>query len=194
VEVDLCGHATLASACVVFRCLQPDWTSVTFQSRSGPLAVARDGELLTMDFPAWEAAPCEAPAALLEGLGTPPVEVLGTRDYLALYRTEEEVRALRPDMERLRTLDRLGVIVTAPGSGWDFVSRFFAPGAGIPEDPVTGSAHCTLAPYWAARLGKSVLRARQVSPRGGELFCECRGDRLLISGQAVCYLEGTIFV
>lgn len=179
---------------MVFRCLQPDWTSVTFQSRSGPLAVARDGELLTMDFPAWEAAPCEAPAALLEGLGTPPVEVLGTRDYLALYRTEEEVRALRPDMERLRTLDRLGVIVTAPGSGWDFVSRFFAPGAGIPEDPVTGSAHCTLAPYWAARLGKSVLRARQVSPRGGELFCECRGDRLLISGQAVCYLEGTIFV
>jgi PhzF family phenazine biosynthesis protein len=193
-EVKLCGHATLASAFVVFHYLRPGSAAVTFQSLSGPLAVTREGELLTMDFPAWEPVPCEAPEALAAGLGRAPAEVLGTRDWLAVYESEEAVRTLRPDTERLRGLDRLGVIVTAPGSRSDFVSRFFAPGAGIPEDPVTGSAHCTLAPYWGKRLRKQRLHALQVSARGGELFCELRGERVAISGRAARYLEGTIFV
>ena len=131
---------------------------------------------------------------LAGALGKSPREILCSRDYLAIYDSEDEVRALHPDFEKLKTLDRLGVIVTAPGRTADFVSRFFAPGAGIPEDPVTGSAHCTLTPYWANRLDKSKLRASQVSARGGELFCELRGNRVLIAGRCVRYMEGTIYV
>ena len=190
-EVDLCGHATLASAFVVLSYLQAERDEVTFSSQSGLLTVSRDGDRLRMDFPAWEAKPCAAPAALLAGLGQPPVEVRRTRDYLAIYASEREVRELCPDMQKLITLDA-SVIVTAPGAGVDFVSRFFAPKAGIPEDPVTGSAHCTLVPYWAARLGKTALHARQLSRRGGELFCEQHGDRVWIAGHAAAYLEGTV--
>ena len=192
-EIDLCGHATLASAFVVLRYLQPERDVVTFSSQSGPLTVSRDGDRLRMDFPAWEAKECAAPAALLAGLGQPPAELRRTRDYLAIYASEREIRELRPDMQRLITLDA-SVIVTAPGDSVDFVSRFFAPQAGIPEDPVTGSAHCTLVPYWARRLGKAALHARQLSRRGGELFCEQHGDRVWIAGQAVTYLDGMIEV
>ena len=190
-EVDLCGHATLASAFVVLRYLQPGRDEVTFSSHSGLLTVSRDGDRLRMDFPAWEAKECAAPAALLTGLGQPPVKVLRTRDYLAIYAAESDVGELLPDMQQLITVDA-SVIVTAPGNSVDFVSRFFAPKAGIPEDPVTGSAHCTLVPYWSRRLGKTALHARQLSHRGGELFCEQRGDRVWIAGHAVTYLEGTI--
>ena len=150
-----------------------------------------------MDFPSRPALPCQPSAVLLSGLGKEPVEVRGARDYLAIYATEEDVRALAPDMALLARMDRMGVIATAPARDHheaDFVSRFFAPGVGIPEDPVTGSAHCTLIPYWARRLGKRTLHARQVSARGGELFCEDAGDRVKIGGRAVLYLAGEIEV
>ncbi len=193
-EVDLCGHATLASAFVIFEKLEAGRRSVAFESRSGPLAVDRDGELLALDFPSRLPVECAAPAELAGALGMPPLRVLGSRDYMAVYESEDDVRSLRPDMERLKRLDRMGVIATAPGRDADFVSRFFAPGVGVPEDPATGSTHCTLVPYWAKRLGKTRLRAFQVSERGGELFCEQRGDRVSIAGRAVLYLEGTIQV
>lgn len=194
VEVDLCGHATLASGYVVFEFLDPGRETVTFHSRSGPLGVSRAGDLLTLDFPVMPAEPRQGPDRLAQALGAQPVETLKARDMMAVFQSEEEVRALQPDMEALQSLACRGVIATAPGQECDFVSRFFAPGAGIPEDPVTGSAHCTLAPYWAARLGRSRLHAFQVSARGGELWCELAGDRVRISGRAVRYLEGAIFV
>jgi len=195
VEVDLCGHATLAAAHVLF--LHAGWrgTSVEFRSQSGKLEVERRPGLLVLDFPSRPASPCAAPEALLRGLGSAPAEVLGARDYLAVYGTEEEVRALSPDMAVLSLVDRFGVCVTAPARDTgtvDFVSRFFAPAEGIPEDPVTGSAHCTLVPYWAGRLGKKTLHALQVSARGGELFCEDAGARVKIGGRAVTYLAGEI--
>jgi predicted PhzF superfamily epimerase YddE/YHI9 len=189
-EVDLCGHATLAAAFVIFEHLEPGREGVTFHTRSGPLVVTRDEERLAMDFPARPPERCDAPEALLQGLGRAPAALLRARDYLAVYESEEEVLALAPRMDLLSQVD--WVIVTAPGRNSDFVSRFFAPGAGIPEDPVTGSAHCTLIPYWSARLGKTALYARQVSARGGELWCEARGERVRIAGQAVLYLKGTI--
>lgn len=194
VEIALCGHATLAAAFAVFESLRPGSDRVTFHTRSGPLTVTREGSLLSMDFPAVPAGPCAAPQELLSAFEALPLEILGARDYLLVYGSEQEVRAARPDLRLLENTGRLGVIITAPGSDCDFVSRFFAPAAGIPEDPVTGSAHCTLVPYWSARLGKKELHARQVSQRGGELFCRDRGDRVTLAGGAVRYLEGTIFI
>jgi PhzF family phenazine biosynthesis protein len=191
-EVDLCGHATLASAFVIFEELDPTRMAVTFATRSGDLTVKRDNDLLVMDFPALAPQPCAAPQALAAGLGAAPREVFAAMDYLAVYDSQEQVRALRPDMALLAQLDRRGVIATAPGTNADFVSRFFAPAAGIPEDPVTGSAHCMLTPYWSRRLGKSRLHALQVSARGGELFCEDRGARVTLTGRAVKFLYGTI--
>lgn len=193
-EVDLCGHATLAAAWVVFRWLAPRRTSVPFATRSGMLTVDQQGDKLVLDFPARPPSPCTPPAALLKGLQRPPRAVFRSRDYLAVYDNEEEVRALAVDMSHLARLDSLGVIVTAPGRQVDFVSRFFAPQAGIPEDPVTGSAHCTLAPYWVQRLGRHDLHARQLSPRGGELWCRLVGQRVLIAGRAVPYLKGSILL
>jgi PhzF family phenazine biosynthesis protein len=195
IEIDLCGHATLAAAHVLFSVRGWPKTTVEFSTQSGPLAVEKRGDLLVMDFPSRPALPCEKNSALLRGLGRDPVEVRGARDYLAVYASEDEVRALAPDMSYLARIDRMGVIVTAPAANpreCDFVSRFFAPGVGIPEDPVTGSAHCTLIPYWARRLGKSTLRARQVSARGGELLCEDAGERVRMGGKAVTYLSGEI--
>jgi PhzF family phenazine biosynthesis protein len=194
VEVDLCGHATLASAHVIFEELEPGRSSVTFATRSGDLTVTRDGDRLVMDFPSIPTTPCEAPEALIAGLGCDPLEVRQGMDYLVVVKDEATVRALRPRMEILSELDSRGVIVTAPGDEVDFVSRFFAPAAGIPEDPVTGSAHCALAPYWAARLGKSSLLARQVSARGGEIHCEDAGARVRLAGRAVKFLQGTIYL
>ncbi len=196
-EVDLCGHATLASAWVIFHLLKPERRSVRFESKSGPLTVEREGkgEVLAMDFPAVPPAPCEAADGLISALGSAPGEVLAApRDYFAVYDSEDEVRAVAPDFAALERLDRLGVIVTAPGDEADFVSRFFAPAAGIPEDPVTGSAHSTLTPYWAGRLEKSELRAQQLSRRGGEIFCEDRGERVKIAGRCALYLEGAIHI
>jgi PhzF family phenazine biosynthesis protein len=191
-EIDLCGHATLASAWVIANRLEPGRDEMRFRSKSGPLVVRRDGDLLTLDFPSRPPEPAEADPALLKGLGRPPREVWASRDYMVVFDTEDEVRGLQPDMAALAAAERFAVIVTAPGREVDFVSRFFAPKAGIPEDPVTGSAHCTLTPYWARRLKRPRLQARQVSPRGGELVCEDRGDRVDIAGRVVLYLEGTI--
>lgn len=194
VEVDLCGHATLASAYVVFSYLKPSTAVVAFETRSGELTVRREGELLAMDFPARPPERCEPPPGLFKALGKEPRETWKSRDYMVLYESEDDVRGLEPDMSALARVEMFAVIVTAPGREADFVSRFFAPAGGVPEDPVTGSAHCTLVPYWAERLGKTEFHALQVSPRGGELFCELRGERVIIRGRAVRYLEGTIFV
>lgn len=195
VEVDLCGHATLASAHVIMEMRREvSVPRVSFLTRSGELIVTRDGDLYTLDFPS--RPPVETPHddKLFEALGATPEQVLGARDYLCVFSTEAQVRALKPNMEKLAAIDRFATIVTAPGTDCDFVSRFFAPAKGVPEDPVTGSAHCTLIPYWASRLGKTKLFARQVSKRGGELWCEHRGDRVTIAGKAVEYLKGTIRV
>ena len=191
-EVDLCGHATLAAAHVLFDVLGYANPSITFETRSGELIVRRKSSLLIMDFPARPAVACSAPEVLAEALGRRPIEVLSADDYLAVFDKQEAVRGINPDYGLLGRLDLRGVIVTAPGSDVDFVSRFFAPKFGISEDPVTGSAHCTLAPYWSDRLGKDVLAARQVSRRGGDILCEVKGSRVLLSGSAVTVMVATI--
>ncbi|NWG87893.1 MAG: PhzF family phenazine biosynthesis protein [Hydrogenophilaceae bacterium] len=191
-EVDLCGHATLATAHVLYEHLGYAQSRLVFSTRSGDLTVAKQGGLLVMDFPAISPEPCQAAAALLEGIGGQALEVLAADDYLVVLASEEQVRQLAPDMAALSSLDRRGVCVTAPGKDVDFVSRFFAPKYGIPEDPVTGSAHCMLAPYWAGRLGKTRLQARQISPRGGEVLCELHGERVLLSGKAVTYMVAEV--
>jgi PhzF family phenazine biosynthesis protein len=195
-EVDLCGHATLASAHALFEHLGHAGSSITFETRSGDLIVERRDGQLVMDFPACPPRPCELigemAERLAEGLGRHPLEVLAGDDYLAVFGSEAEIRALLPDQSLLARLDLRGVCVTAPGQEADFVSRFFAPKLGIPEDPVTGSAHCMLAPYWAGRLGRHVLNARQVSRRGGEIGCELRGGRVLLAGRAVTFMTAEI--
>lgn len=192
IEVDLCGHATLAAGYVVLHLLGLNIDSVSFETVSGTLTVRRDGEWLSMDFPS--RAPTLVPAieALSDALGKAPSEVHMSRDILALYDDEATVQALSPDFVKLAALEEgLGVVATAQGDTVDFVSRFFAPKAGIAEDPVTGSAHCTLVPFWSERLGKLQLQARQISERGGELLCEHRGDRVIIKGQCRLFLKGT---
>jgi len=192
VEVPLCGHATLGSAYVIFRYFKTDAASLTFDSLSGPLIVTRDGELLTLDFPLQPDAPAAAPPRLSEALGAHPLDVRKARYWLAVFSSEADIAGLRPDMGLLREVDP--VICTAPGLETDFVSRFFAPSRGIDEDPVTGSAHCTLVPYWAQRLNKTRMHARQISSRGGDLWVELAGDRVKMSGHAAPYLKGTIEV
>ena len=192
-EIDLCGHATLASAWVVFNEIEKGRTEVLFRSQSGPLRVSADGDRLALDFPS--RPPDPAPAALdaLAGaLGSRPREALASRDYLAVLETEDEVRTLAPDMARVAALDRMAVIATAPGRDCDFVSRFFVPSLGIPEDPVTGSAHCCLGPFWAPRLGKTELLAYQASARGGWVKVRVEGERVKLGGQAVTVLRGEL--
>jgi len=193
-EIDLCGHATLGTAHVLFATGAARGDAVQFETASGRLTVTREGDLLCMDFPARPGKPVDCPPGLAEALGARPAEVLDARDLMAVLDEEEQVTGLTPDIAAIAALDAFAVMVTAPGREVDFVSRFFAPKAGIPEDPVTGSAHCTLVPYWAARLGKKDLHARQVSARGGELFCEHRGDRVILRGKVVEYLRGQIEV
>jgi PhzF family phenazine biosynthesis protein len=197
-EVNLCGHATLASAFVLFKVLESQRDTVLFATRSGMLSVRCEGEMLAMDFPALPPWPClNPPMELYKGLGSEyqPVSVLQIKDnYFVLYESEEEVRRVAPDLALLETLHPFGVAITAPGRQADFVSRYFAPSYGIPEDPVTGSTHCSLAPYWAGRLGKNSLHAQQVSERGGELWCELAGDRVIIKGKAVLTLQGSLMI
>ncbi len=192
-EADLCGHATLAAAFVYFNFLEKSAGAVRFLTRaSGPVEVSRDGDLLVLDFHSRPPGHCAAPPALLQALGREPLSVMASRDYMAVFDDESEVAALEPDMGLLSGLDRAGLIVTARGRSEDFVSRYFAPAEGIPEDPVTGSAHCTLIPYWAGVLGKKALTARQISRRGGTLYCKDLGERVSIAGRAVLYMEGHI--
>ena len=197
IEATLCGHATLASAYVVSRFLDPERRHMEFSTRkAGTLVVERHGDEFAMDFPVWKSTPTETPAGLAAALGGTPTRCLmGTRDLLAVFETEQDVAALKPDFASLARACPAPVIATAPGSGGvDFVSRFFAPSHGIDEDPVTGSAHCALIPYWAERLGRTKLKARQISARTGALTCELRGDRVTMAGHAALYLEGTITI
>jgi PhzF family phenazine biosynthesis protein len=191
-EVELCGHATLATAHVIFHHTGYGRNAIRFTSRGGELTVTRDNDYLVMDFPAQPATPCSPPKELIEALGSEPVEVLSSADYMAVFSSEDDITSLRPNLEVVKRLDLRGVIITAPGMEVDFVSRFFAPKFGIDEDPVTGSAHCTLAPYWAERLNKTRMTARQLSRRGGEIVCEVVGNRVALTGMAVTYLEGKI--
>jgi PhzF family phenazine biosynthesis protein len=206
VEVDLCGHATLATGYVLMTALEPTRARATFHTRSGALTVRRDGARFTMDFPAQPPKRIAPPTGLVEALGAPPTEVLSALEthLVAVYKSAEEVRALAPDLGAVARLPFFGVSVTAPGGGGaggpsadvdadvDFVSRYFAPARGVPEDPVTGTAHCRLVPLWAERLGKTELSARQVSRRGGELACRLDGDRVRLTGDAVLVLAGTL--
>ena len=193
-EVPLCGHATLASAAVVLEKLEPKRAQVVFHTKSGPLTVKRAPGRYVMDFPARPSEPVPAPAGFAAALGAVPTEVyLNVFNYMAVLESAAAVRGLAPDLEYLNRMDRLGVIVTAPGDeGYDFVSRYFAPQKGIPEDPATGAAHCMLAPYWAKRLGKTAFRAYQASRRGAEIGCRLMGERVELEGACVFYLEGRV--
>lgn len=193
IEVDLCGHATLASGYVILSEIEPSWNSVRFTTRqAGELEVARAGDRLRLELPARPPTRAEMPAGIAEALGVAPREVWTSVKMMAVLEDQSEVAAVDPDLRWIEALDQLGLIVTAPGDEVDFVSRFFAPGAGIAEDPVTGSAHCTLAPYWAQVLGKTSLEARQLSARGGNLGVELNGDRVALTGNAHLYLRGRI--
>ncbi len=191
-EMDLCGHATLAAAHVLWRHLGCPLERIRFASAGGELCVTRESERLALDFPARPAEPIACPPELVAALGAQPVELRAARDWLAVFASESDVRGLQPDFTALAGLDTFGVIVSAAGDRADFVSRFFAPRAGVDEDPVTGSAHCTLIPYWSERLGKPELHAQQISARGGELYCRHRGDRVDIAGLAVTYSCGAL--
>jgi PhzF family phenazine biosynthesis protein len=196
-EVALCGHATLASAYVLLNLLQTGLHEIRFQTRlSGALVVRQDGDFFAMDFPAMAGKTCaNPPQALIQGLGPGPrpSNLLEANDtYIAVYEAQSVVQDMRPDLAALQQLHPYAVSITAPGKEADFVSRYFAPSYGIPEDPVTGSAHCALTPYWAQRLGKTRLYARQLSQRGGELWCELAGQRVIIKGNAVLTLQGSL--
>ncbi|MFZ2340515.1 MAG: PhzF family phenazine biosynthesis protein [Bacteroidales bacterium] len=195
-EVDLCGHATLASAFIVLNILEPQNEEVVFRSRvMGTLIVRKKGELLELDFPTDYLRECAVPDLVRESLGKTPLEsYMGRSDYLLLYGSESDILTMKPDFKRLAAAEGRGIIVTSPGSDVDFVSRFFAPQAGIDEDPVTGSAHTTLTPFWSARLRKKTLTARQLSARGGFLVCTLAENRTLIAGSAQLYLKGEIYV
>lgn len=193
-EVDLCGHATLATAHVLFEHLNVSAPSISFHTKSGELIVHRSGRFLSMDFPAAPPAKAEAPDNLVQGLGTAPESVFAAFDYIALLENEAAVAALKPDFAQWLALDKRGVVVTAPGDETDFVSRCFYPKLSVNEDPVTGSAHCELAPYWATVLEKNKLRAKQISARGGLLVCEVAQERVILSGTARDYLKGRITI
>jgi len=194
IEMDLCGHATLASAYVLSEVLKIEKDEIRFQTLSGELRVSREGERFVLDLPSRPPVETNAPKGLIEALGAAPQKILKSRDYLAVYASEAEVAALKPDFRAIAALDVHAVIVSARGDSSDFVSRFFAPSVGVDEDPVTGSAHCTLIPYWAGELGKDRLFARQISHRGGELYCELARDRVKIAGDAALYMKGEIYV
>lgn len=193
-EIDLCGHATLAAAFIVFHYINPTIHQVRFYTKSGVLEVVQQETILTMRFPKREGNRCACPEALRKALGKKPKEVYFARDYLVVLDSEEDVLNLQVDLDELKKLDGFGVIVTAKGKEVDFVSRFFAPKAGIDEDPVTGSAHCTLVPYWKHQLHKTDFIALQLSKRGGQLFCKDLGETIEIAGEAVLYLEGQIYI
>ncbi|MDP6924656.1 MAG: PhzF family phenazine biosynthesis protein [Candidatus Scalindua sp.] len=191
-EVDLCGHATLAAAYVLFNILGYDQESIEFETKSGVLSVLNKDDWLAMDLPTQTPAPCNVPYEIVRAFDRAPIECFRSEDYIVVFETECDILSIKPDLAYLRKLDLRGVIITAKSKQYDFVSRFFAPKYGIDEDPVTGSAHTQLVPYWAKKLDKTKMRAKQVSSRGGELACELCDNRVLISGKAVKFLEGRI--
>ncbi|HEX7906436.1 MAG TPA: PhzF family phenazine biosynthesis protein [Chitinophagaceae bacterium] len=192
-EINLCGHATLASAYVLYNILGYDKPGISFHSKSGPLRISRDGEIINLDFPSWKPERVDDyPAALLDSLGNPEIAgIYKYRDYLVELNNEDAVRNCNPDFSLMKKAGGM-VMITAPGKQVDFVSRFFAPTAGIDEDPVTGSAHSQLIPFWSYKLGKDKLRAKQLSKRGGDLYCEQKGDRVIMGGKCVFYMKGEI--
>ena len=189
-EINLCGHATLASAYIIFNFYENNLETVSFESKSGVLSVDRKDDLLVLDFPSTPPVKADIPLVLIKALGVIPEAAFSSRDLMVLVKDEQTVRSLNPDFNLLKELDYLGIIVTAAGDNSDFVSRFFAPNVGINEDPATGSAHTTLIPFWADKLGKDKLHAYQVSHRIGELFCELSGDRVKIAGKACLIIQG----
>ncbi len=193
-EIDLCGHATLATAFVIFNQLNFKDEVIKFKSKSGILEVSKKGELIELNFPSRMPKPCVAPDALLKGINFPPLKVLKSRDYFLVYEDESIIKQIVPDFNFLNQIDAIGVIVTAASTEVDFVSRFFVPNSVIAEDPVTGSSHCNLIPYWAKELNKTTLTAKQLSAREGELFCEDKGERVTMAGKAVLYLKGEFYL
>ena len=191
-EIELCGHATLASAYVLFNILNYKSEQIEFNSLSGKLTVKKVNDLFRLDFPSQNPLKCKMPRLLSEGLGRESNNCYKNEDYLVVFETENEIVNINPDFNKLKILDSRGVIITAPGLNYDFVSRAFFPKYGVLEDPVTGSAHTKLIPYWAEKLGRSKLIAKQVSKRGGELFCENDKNRVYISGHAKLYMKGEI--
>ncbi len=195
IEMDLAGHPTLATAFIIFNNLDYTKNDITFNCNSGLLHVTKkEGGLLEMNFPSRMPEACNQPLALIEGIGHQPHQMLKSRDFVLVYHTQKEVADLKPDFAWLNRLDTLGIIATAPGDDCDFVSRFFVPNSVIGEDPVTGSAHATLIPFWAKELGKTNMIAKQISERGGILYCEDKGDRVTISGESVLYLKGEYYL
>jgi PhzF family phenazine biosynthesis protein len=197
VEVNLCGHATLATAFVIFNCLSLEDKTINFYSaRSGNLSVEKQGDTLVLDFPAYVVNEIEIDENLVKAVGKKPLQIWETQGnmVLMLFETEDEIAEIAPEMSALKKIEFDEVIVTAKGTSADFVSRMFAPRIGIDEDPVTGAIHCSLIPFWAERLGKERLYAKQISKRGGELFCELNGERVKIGGNAALYLKGEIYV
>lgn len=193
-EIDLCGHATLATAYVIFEILNYPGSTVKFTTKSGILTVEKQGDIMTMEFPSREGTKVEITDQLIKGLGKESKEAYESRDLMIVYENEQEIRELNPNMEELKLVDAFGIIVTAKGESSDFVSRYFAPSCGVPEDPVTGSAHCTLIPYWSKILGKNKMIAHQLSKRGGVLQCEHVGDKVKISGKAKLFFKGEIYL
>ena len=193
-EVDLCGHATLGSAYVLFNILGYKNEAIQFDSKSGILVVTKQDDWLTLDFPKQPPVDCETPKERVEAFNKEPIECMMSEDIIAVFENEIDIESANPNFEQLKKLDSRGVIITAKSMRYDFVARFFAPKYGIPEDPVTGSAYTQLAPYWASKLGKQKFKAKQLSSRGGELYCEILGDRVLISGKATKYMEGKITI
>ena len=194
VEVDLCGHATLAAAHVIFNFLNTSLNTIRFKSKSGDLIVSRESDYLTLDFPVVPATPCLANEIITQALGIHPQEIWKGADYMVVVDTEAQIRRCVPNFQLIEKLDARGLVITARGEKADFVSRWFGPQVGVNEDPVTGSAHCMLAPYWASKLNKTKLYAEQLSARLGKIYCEVTGDRVLLSGQSVLYLHGEIEV
>jgi PhzF family phenazine biosynthesis protein len=193
-EIDLCGHATLATAFVLFNHLNFTKEVILFRTKSGLLEVRKKGELIELNFPSRMPQPCDIPEALLKGVNFPPSKVLKSRDYFLVYDDETLIKQIIPDFDYLNQLDTIGVIVTAASKEVDFISRFFVPNSVIGEDPVTGSAHCNLIPYWSTKLNKTTLTSRQVSAREGELFCEDQGERVTMAGHAVLYSKGEFYL
>ena len=191
-EVDLCGHATLATAYVLFDILGYKKDKIVFDSKSGLLAVTRANDWFVMDFPSQPPVSCHIPKEIIKAFDIVPIECLKSEDFVVVFEREADIESADPDFEQLKNLDLRGVIITAKSTRYDFVARFFAPKYGVPEDPVTGSAYTQLAPYWASKIGSKRFHVKQMSSRGGELVCEVVDDRVFISGKAIKYLEGKI--